>query len=343
MREPAALEYARDLSRANTMALPCVAERFWCARDSAEVAVALRLANANDWPLSVLGGGSNLLLPAHLVGLVLVPELPDITFTSGEGESVVVEVGAGVGWHALVTACVERGLWGIENLALIPGLAGAAPIQNIGAYGVELSDVLLWVEFVDRRDGQCHRLTSASCALGYRDSVFKRELANQVVITRLALRLSRRASPQLGYGVLAERVSKRPELQEIFSAICAIRREKLPDPRELPNAGSFFKNPVVSASRAAQLAQRYPDLPCYPQLDGQVKLAAGWLIERCGLKGWRQGAFGVHSRQALVLVHFGGGDLAGLLAFSAAIAEHVHATFGITLEREPRQVHEVEA
>ncbi|WP_340638187.1 UDP-N-acetylmuramate dehydrogenase [Salinicola tamaricis] len=264
MREPAALEYARDLSRANTMALPCVAERFWCARDSAEVAVALRLANANDWPLSVLGGGSNLLLPAHLVGLVLVPELPDITFTSGEGESVVVEVGAGVGWHALVTACVERGLWGIENLALIPGLAGAAPIQNIGAYGVELSDVLLWVEFVDRRDGQCHRLTSASCALGYRDSVFKRELANQVVITRLALRLSRRASPQLGYGVLAERVSKRPELQEIFSAICAIRREKLPDPRELPNAGSFFKNPVVSASRAAQLAQRYPDLPCYP-------------------------------------------------------------------------------
>ncbi|WFF43105.1 UDP-N-acetylmuramate dehydrogenase [Salinicola endophyticus] len=343
MREPDALEHARDLSHANTMALPCIAERFWCAQDSASVAAALRLANANDWPLTVLGGGSNLLLPARLAGLTLVPELPDITFAPGEGESVVVEVGAGVSWHALVTACVERGLWGIENLALIPGLAGAAPIQNIGAYGVELSDVLLWVEFVDRRDGQCHRLASTACGLGYRDSIFKRELANQVVITRLALRLSRRAHPQLGYGVLAERVSKSPGLEEIFSAICAIRREKLPDPRELPNAGSFFKNPVVSASSAAQLTQRYPELPCYPQPDGRVKLAAGWLIERCGLKGWRQGAFGIHARQALVLVHFGGGDLAELLAFSAAIAERVHATFGVTLVREPRQVHEADS
>ncbi|OHY97532.1 UDP-N-acetylmuramate dehydrogenase [Salinicola sp. MIT1003] len=334
------LEVDHDLSDANTLALPSRAARFWRARTEGEVVQGLQLANEHGWEMTVLGGGSNVLLPRRIEGLTLRADLEDVSFASGRGDAVHVEVGAGVGWHALVESCVERELWGIENLALIPGLAGAAPIQNIGAYGVEIADVLDWVELVDRRDGRRHRLDREACELGYRDSVFKRELANQVVITRLGLTLSSRPAPKLDYGALSEHVTAPASARDVFTAVCAIRREKLPDPARTPNAGSFFKNPFVSEAQASRLLSRMPSMPHYPQPDGRVKLAAGWLIDQCGLKGYRQGSFGVHDRQALVLVHFGGGTLEGLLAFADQIVEVVHARFEVALEREPRWVGE---
>lgn len=339
MRETAhGLELDCDLSRANTLALPSRAKRLWRARNASDVKRGLQLANERGWALTVLGGGSNLILPEAIGGLVLRADLDGMSFNAGRGDAVHVEVGAGVGWHALVQACVERELWGIENLALIPGLVGAAPIQNIGAYGVEIADVLDWVELVDRRDGQLTRLDRDACELGYRDSVFKRALVDQVVIVRLGLTLSSRPNPRLDYGALSERVSSSPNAREVFEAVCRIRREKLPDPAITPNAGSFFKNPVVPEAVASRLSSQFPSMPRYPQATGEVKLAAGWLIDQCGLKGFRDGAFGVHDRQALVLVHFGGGTAAGLLAFADGIAERVQSRFGVSLEREPRSV-----
>jgi UDP-N-acetylmuramate dehydrogenase len=324
-----------DLSRANTLGLPCRAEHFAAPAAIEPLRRLLRLASEQAWPLTLLGGGSNLILPEHLPGLVLQPALRHWWLESRR-DTVLVHVGAGVEWHPLVMALAGRGLWGTENLALIPGHCGAAPIQNIGAYGVEIGEVIEAVHVLFIEDGSTAVLTPEACSFGYRDSIFKRELEGRVVITGLSLRLSREAAPRLAYGDLARRVGANPSPLEVAQVVCAIRREKLPDPVELGNAGSFFKNPIVSRDQALELLEECPDLPHFDVGNGQVKLAAGWLIERCGLKGWREGHFGVHSRQALVLVHFGGGDAGELLQFAGRVAERVQARFSVTLEREPR-------
>lgn len=325
-----------DLATANTLGLPCVAERLMAPRTLAELRDALDLARKHDWPMLVLGGGSNLILPARLPGLVVRPAMSAWWLEEGEGDSVRVHAEAGVVWHELVMALARRGLWGLENLALIPGHCGAAPIQNIGAYGVELTEALEAVHLLHLDDGREAVLGPEDCDFGYRDSIFKRALAGRVVITRLVMRLSRQARPRLAYGDLADRVGETPTPLEVARAVCAVRREKLPDPAILGNAGSFFKNPVISAAQAEALLREHPELPHFPQPEGRVKLAAGWLIDRSGLKGWRQGAFGVHDRQALVLVHHGGGSAEELLAFAERVAGEVHGRFGIALEREPR-------
>ncbi|MCG6657839.1 UDP-N-acetylmuramate dehydrogenase [Halomonas campisalis] len=325
-----------DLSRANTLGLPCVAERLAAAVSDAQLCATLRLAAERGWPLTLLGGGSNLILPERLPGLVVQPAMADWWLEEGDADSVRVHVEAGVNWHELVMALAGRGLWGVENLALIPGRCGAAPIQNIGAYGVELCEVLEAVHLRYLADGREAVFTPADCAFGYRDSVFKGELEGRVVITRLVLRLSQAPRPRLDYGDLASRVRGGPTPLAVAEAVCAIRREKLPDPRHLGNAGSFFKNPLVRGELAERLLADHPGMPHFVQPDGRVKLAAGWLIDRCGLKGWREGHFGVHERQALVLVHFGGGSAAELLAFAAAVAGRVTERFGVELEREPR-------
>lgn len=324
-----------DLSSANTLGLPCRAERFAAPATIGPLRRLLGLAAGQGWPLTVLGGGSNLILPERLPGLVLQPSLR-YWWLERRDRTVLVHVGAGVEWHTLVMALAGRGLWGTENLALIPGCCGAAPIQNIGAYGVELCEVLEAVQVLFVDDGRLAVLTPRECAFGYRDSIFKRELEGSVVITGLTLRLSRVASPRLAYGDLAQRVGERPSPLEVARAVCAIRREKLPDPADLGNAGSFFKNPIVERERADDMLASWPDMPHFELADGRVKLAAGWLIDRCGLKGWRSGHFGVHDRQALVLVHFGGGSAAELLAFAGDVVEQVQARFGVVLEREPR-------
>ncbi|XKE46768.1 UDP-N-acetylmuramate dehydrogenase [Halomonas organivorans] len=325
-----------DLARANTLGLPCIAERLVLPCSTAALQAALALARAEDWPTLVLGGGSNLILPERLSGLVIRPAMDAWWQEEAEGDTVRVHAEAGVVWHDLVMTLAARGLWGLENLALIPGHCGAAPIQNIGAYGVELGEVLEAVHLVHLDDGREVVLGAEDCAFGYRDSIFKGSLAGRVIITRLVLRLARRAAPRLAYGDLANRVGPAPTPLAVAEAVCAVRREKLPDPARLGNAGSFFKNPVVSSEQAEALLREHPDMPWFPQPAGRVKLAAGWLIDRCGLKGWRHGHFGVHDRQALVLVHHGGGSATELLAFAERVAGAVEDRFGIVLEREPR-------
>lgn len=320
----------------NTMGLPCRAERFIAATTHEEIRTALVMAADDAVPLNIVGGASNLILAPHLPGITLQVACDDWWWEESDDQTVLVYAQAGLSWHALATACVERGWWGIENLALIPGHVGAAPIQNIGAYGVELADVLEAVHVMHCDDGREAVFTRDDCEFAYRDSIFKRALAGRVVVTQVVLRLSRSPSPRLGYGDLAQRVSVYPEVREIFDAVCAVRREKLPDPAVLGNAGSFFTNPVLEATQAERLLQEYPLMPHFPQPDGSVKLAAGWLIERCGFKGTRWGAFGVHERQALVLVHLGGGDRQELLALADHIRDTVYQTFGVALEREPR-------
>lgn len=337
---------AVDLSAANTLGLPCRAERFLATDDIATIQDALRQAVEQGWPLTVLGGGSNLVLQPWLPGLALQPTFANLHFeTVGHGETgcgervqgdVLVHAGAGLNWHALVEALAARDLWGTENLALIPGHVGAAPIQNIGAYGVELADVLEQVHLLHLEDGREAVLNREECAFGYRDSIFKHALENRVVITRLVLRVSSRARPRLDYGDLAARLSARPSASDVVAAVSAVRREKLPDPAVLGNAGSFFKNPVVSREQAQALREDHPDMPHFPRADGGVKLAAGWLIDQCGLKGLRQGHVSIHDRQALVLVHHGGGSAAELLALAQRIIDEVQTRFDIALEREPR-------
>ncbi|NIC37347.1 UDP-N-acetylmuramate dehydrogenase [Halomonas desiderata] len=329
------VRHDHDLTRSNTLGLPCRAERFAAPGTVGQLRRLLQRAAAQGWPVTLLGGGSNLILPQRLSGLVIQPALKH-WWLERQGSAVRLHVGAGVEWHPLVMALAARGLWGTENLALIPGHCGAAPIQNIGAYGVELCELVEAVHVVFVEDGRRALLTVEECAFGYRDSIFKGELEGRVVITGLTLRLGRDAAPRLSYGDLAQRVGPGPTPLEVAEAVCAIRREKLPDPAELGNAGSFFKNPIVEREVAERMLAAWPDMPRFELADGQVKLAAGWLIDRCGLKGWCSGHFGVHERQALVLVHFGNGNAEELLAFADAVAERVRERFGVVLEREPR-------
>ncbi len=330
-----------DLTLANTLRLPCNAEYYAAPSTLSALRAVLANAHTQGWPVTLLGGGSNVLLPEQLPGLVLRPALNQWWLSHGQsaqGGEVFAHVGAGVNWHRFVMAMAARGLWGVENLALIPGSCGAAPVQNIGAYGVELADTLQAVQVMELASGRCYWLSAQACAFGYRDSLFKGELAGSVVITQLVMRLSRVAAAQLHYGDLAARLPTTPTPLEVAEAVCAIRREKLPDPEVLANAGSFFKNPLVSDQQAAQLLHHYPTMPHFPQGEGQTKLAAGWLIDQCGLKGIQKGAFGVHQHQALVLVHFGGGDRRGLLNTADFIVAQVEERFGVTLEPEPRVV-----
>ncbi|WP_447556578.1 UDP-N-acetylmuramate dehydrogenase [Vreelandella sp. EE22] len=326
-----------DLTFANTLNLPCRAAFGACPATVSELQAVLGECAVKKLPIMLLGGGSNVLLPERFEGVALSPAF-DQWWIETQGTRATAYVGAGVNWHYLVMTLARRGWWGIENLALIPGVCGAAPVQNIGAYGVELQDVLEGVEVVELATGRVVWLTASACGFGYRDSIFKKALSGKVAIIRLAIRLTREGTARLGYGDLSARVSASPSSLEVARAVCAIRQEKLPAPALLANAGSFFKNPVVTANEAETLRHRYPTMPCFPQAEGGYKLAAGWLIDQCGLKGARQGAFGVHTRQALVIVHFGGGTRSELLAFSRYVIQTVFERFGVTLEPEPRLV-----
>lgn len=326
-----------DLSSANTLRLPCIADYYAEPASLGALRRTLAYARRKQWPVTLLGGGSNVLLPPRLAGLAIRPALNQWWLTR-DGNDVLVHVGAGVNWHALVLNTAVRGLWGIENLALIPGDCGAAPVQNIGAYGVELADSLQALQVMELATGETRWLSNADCAFGYRDSLFKNALNGRVVITQLVLRLSRQPVPKLHYGDLASRLSNAPSPLDVANAVSAIRQEKLPDPKQLANAGSFFKNPIVSSQQALALLACYPGMPHFPLSNGQTKLAAGWLIDQCGLKGTREGAFGVHDRQALVLVHLGGGDREGLMRFADSLVEQVNARFNVLLEPEPRLI-----
>ena len=284
----------------------------------------------------VLSGGNNVLFTEDYDGLLLTPVARQITILEERGETIRVRAEAGVEWDDLVEWAVERGLWGVENLSLIPGKAGAAPVQNIGAYGCEAADTIRRVEMFCVETATMLTLDAAHCGFGYRESVFKHALKGRVVITAIELELSRSPRPRLGYGDVEREVEARggATLRNIREAVCAIRRSKLPDPAVLGNAGSFFKNPVVEAPVAEALLAEYPDMPHYPAPEGRVKLAAGWLIDRAGMKGHREGNVGVHERQALVLVNYGGATGGEVIAFARRVQQRVRERFGIEIDTE---------
>jgi len=321
-----------DLTNENTLRLPVNAQWFSAPTTLTALQHCVRQVYAED-TIHVLGGGSNVLLPEQLDGRVIHPALNQ-WWLEAQGDDVLAHVGAGVNWHTLVMALAEKGLWGIENLALIPGDCGAAPVQNIGAYGVALADVLDAVQIMYLADGSIDWLTNEACAFGYRDSIFKNALQGKVIITRLILRLKRHAKPKLGYGDLSERVGDNPSSADVAHAVCQVRQEKLPDPAELANAGSFFKNPVVDAAGHARLKQQWPELVSFP-VDQGYKIAAGWLLEAAGWKGQRVGDLGMHEHQALVMVNYGRATGAEVLALAERIRADIRARFGVELEREP--------
>lgn len=289
----------------------------------------------------VLGGGSNMLF-------VDAPAVPVLRLTGNQvrllddaGDGAVLHADAGVEWHALVMRSLELGLDGLENLALIPGTTGAAPIQNIGAYGVEVGQRIEAVHAFERATSRMRRLAADECAFAYRDSLFKRE-PDRYVVTGVEFRLRRGGTPVLGYAGIAEELQARgvarPCPRDVAEAVIAIRRRKLPDPSVVGNAGSFFKNPIVPVARAEALLAAHPDMPVFAAPDGHRKLSAAWMIDRAGLKGAREGDAGIAASHALVLVNHGRATGRQLLDFALRVADAVHAAFGVALEPEPRIV-----
>ncbi len=289
-------------------------------------------------PRLVLGAGSNVLFAGDFDGLVIQAALPGILDLGQTDDADLVRVGAGESWPALVERLVRTGRPGVENLALIPGLTGAAPIQNIGAYGLELAERLHSVSVWEAATGEQREMAPEDCGLGYRESVFKHDRGGQRIVLAITLRLPRRWEPVTGYveleRELAARGCARPSAGDIFEAVCALRRRKLPDPAQLGNAGSFFKNPIVDRARHAELIDRFPSLVSYPLAGGRYKIGAAWLIEACQLRGVSRGRAGVYEGQALVLVNRGGASGREVLELAREIQERVLTRFGIALEPE---------
>lgn len=325
-----------DLSSANTLALPCRAVRVVEVFNESDLLQAVNNLSLTAQNTLVLGSASNVLLPEHLSLTVLKLKNDSVEIVAQDAASVTLVVGAGMIWDELVAHCVAQNWYGLENLSLIPGTVGAAPVQNIGAYGVELADVLVSVRAFDFQSGEFINLSLPECQFGYRDSLFKRE-AGRFVITQVLLRLSKQPAFKLIYGDLRTRLGERenPTLADVRAAICAVRSAKLPDPAVLPNVGSFFKNPVVDAEKCTQLRGEFPGLVAYSQSGGHYKLAAGWLIEQTGWKGRDLGPVGMHQQQALVLVNRGGATRQDVQALSRAVRESVLLKFGVELEQEP--------
>lgn len=289
----------------------------------------------------IVGGGSNTIFVSDFPGRIIVNRMRGIRMTPAGGD-VVVSAAAGEDWHALARRCLLAGLHGIENLVMIPGSVGAAPMQNIGAYGVELADVFESLDAFDRKAGRFVTLTREKCRFGYRDSRFKSGDRDRFVITEVRLRLSRSFSPRADYASLADELDRAgvgdPTPRQLAAAVMRLRRHRLPDPSRLANAGSFFKNPVVDSATAERLLSENPDLPHWPMPGGLTKLAAAWMIERLGWKGRSLGRVGVYRNHALVLVNHGGAVAAELLDLVAAIVQSVEQRFGLTLEPEPNLV-----
>lgn len=329
-----------DLKPYHTFGVEAKAEAFVSVSSVAEVLAAVDAYGG--MPGLILGGGSNILPLGYVPGLTLHNQFGGIEVAAEQADWAWWSVGGGVVWHELVMASLSAGLGGLENLALIPGSAGAAPIQNIGAYGVELKDVFSRLEALDLITGETVVFEAADCQFGYRDSYFKKEGKGRYFITRVVIKLSVKDHLiRTEYGAIRDELQRgysqsypQPRPQDIARAVISIRSSKLPDWRVLGNAGSFFKNPVVPIEAAGRIREGYPQAPVYPQSDGTAKLAAGWLIDQCGWRGQRRGHAGCYEKQALVLVNHGGATGAEILALGDAVAASVYERFGVALERE---------
>jgi UDP-N-acetylmuramate dehydrogenase len=333
------IETGVSLKPYNTFGLPAVARTLVRVTSDADVRQVVDHPDLGRAPKFVLGGGSNIILTRDMPQLVLKVEVRGMRLVEERTDAWIVEGGAGENWHDFVAWTLAQGWPGLENLALIPGTVGAAPVQNIGAYGVELQDRFESLDAVDLVTGRSVTLRESICAFGYRDSVFKHSLAGRSVITRVRFRLPRPWRPVVGYLDLERKIAETgiaaPSAQQIFDWICAIRRAKLPDPALVGNAGSFFKNPVVTTEQCRDIIGRDPEIVHYPMPDGSVKLAAGWMIDACGWKGKSVGQAGVYEKQALVLINRGGAIGSEVMTLARAIQESVYGRFGIRLEPEP--------
>jgi UDP-N-acetylmuramate dehydrogenase len=334
------MKFEKDFSLKpyNTFGIDARARHFARFDSVQELQELLQRPEVKEEPKLILGGGSNLLFTKDFEGIVLLNGIKGMEVLREAGSYTYVRAGGGEKWHELVLFCLEHDLGGIENMSLIPGTVGAAPLQNIGAYGVELKDVFVELEAVQLETGQVHTFDKEACQFGYRESVFKHSLKGQYVVAYVTLRLRKNPEVNTSYGAiqttLQEMQVQQPTIHDVSAAVCHIRRSKLPDPAQIGNAGSFFKNPEIPVLLFDVLKEQYPNMPAYPVSETSVKVPAGWLIEQCGWKGKVIDNFGVHKNQALVLVNYGGAKGENLLQLAHDIIQSVKEKFGISLQPE---------
>lgn len=321
----------------NSFGIEAYAKRYSAINSTKDLATVLQLQQQKKEPLLIVGGGSNILFTNNFNGWVLHNQIKGIELVRETAEHYYVKAGAGESWHELVSYCVEGNMGGIENLSLIPGSAGAAPMQNIGAYGVEIKDVFEELEAIHLITGETKKFSNSDCCFGYRESVFKRHYKHQFIITSITLKLSKQHKLNTSYGAIEQELNNMnvstPTIQAIAQAVINIRQSKLPNPQLVGNAGSFFKNPVIATAEYDALKMIFPNIPGYAN-GAETKVPAGWLIEQCGWKGYRKGDAGCYPMQALVLVNYGKASGTEILALSQTIIESVQNKFSITLERE---------
>lgn len=324
------------LKNRNTFGLDAVAEIAFEITAPKQIAAVMKEINEQNLPWRVLGGGSNVILPKVLTGATLLMNITGQEIISSDQNATVIAVGSGVNWHEFVAWTLENNLPGLENLALIPGTVGAAPIQNIGAYGVELADYIDHIEAFDVEKQAFVTLSKEACQFAYRDSYFKQH-PQRFIVTKVVFKIPKVWQAHIHYADLAKQFegNTNPSAEEIFLAVCKIRTHKLPDPKIIGNAGSFFQNPVISNEQYETLLKKYATLVSYPDAPGKRKLAAGWLIDQCGFKGQRMGNVGVYENQALVLVNHGNGTAQDILGLAKCIQDKVRKEFGVSLEIEP--------
>lgn len=325
----------QSLTPFHTFRLPAKASKIIEFSSAEELLSEWRKATKTNRPVLILGQGSNVLFLEDFDGVVLVNKLKGIRH-SEDKDFHYLHVQAGENWHELVKWSLRHGIAGLENLALIPGVTGSAPIQNIGAYGVEFERVCDFVDVLNLRTGERFRLSKAECGFGYRDSVFKHQYADGFAIISVGLKLAKAWKPVLNYGSLSKFDPQTVTPGQIFDEVCAVRASKLPNPAEVGNAGSFFKNPVIEFAKFAQIQTAYPNIPHYPQADGSVKLAAGWLIDQCALKGFRIGGAAVHTQQALVLINKENATGRDVAELAKAVRRRVREKFDVDLHPEVR-------
>jgi UDP-N-acetylmuramate dehydrogenase len=326
-----------SLKKYNTFGIAATAKYFACFSSENELVELLRNDLCKTEPLFILGGGSNILLTQDFEGLVLANTIKGMEVLAEDNHSSTIEVGAGEVWHDFVLWSIEKTLSGIENLALIPGLVGASPMQNIGAYGLEVKDVITTVHFTEIGSGNSKILSNEDCNFGYRDSIFKHELKEKVVITKVIFKLSKTPLNKTTYGAIEEELKNLnldPSPKNISTAVINIRSRKLPDPKILGNSGSFFKNPIIKTTQFENLKREFPEMVGYTISETKTKIAAGWLIDNAGLKGYRKADAGVHKNQALVLVNYGNATGLEIINLAKEIQEKIKDKYGISITPE---------
>mgnify|MGYP003947285659 FL=1 len=326
------------LLKLNTFGIDVKAKYFTSINTINELIEVTKTNVFKDLELLILGGGSNILLTKDFDGLVILNNIKGKEIIDQNQQSIFLKIGAGENWHELVMYCVDNGWGGLENLSLIPGNTGTAPMQNIGAYGVEIKETFIELEALEISSGKIVKFNNSDCEFGYRESVFKNKMKNQYIILNITLELKKNPVLNINYGdvkaILESQNIKNPGIKEVSNAIISIRQSKLPDPKKIGNSGSFFKNPIVSLNQLELIKKKYPNVVNYEINENEFKIAAGWLIERAGWKGKKFNNYGIHEKQALVLVNYGLANGMEIFELSEKIILDIKDKFGITLERE---------